>query len=191
MIYRAHFRLLFILLSVSLIPLTGCESASSWYRHKRANPQEISRHLPQPEAKQIDRAVIEKEKHTLTVYAGNRVLASYRVALGREPTGAKNCEGDYKTPEGNYKIVAQNPNSRFYRSLLLNYPNANDIAVARQRNCKPGGSVAIHGLENGFEWVGRTHSSVDWTNGCVAVTNQEMDRLWKLLPVGTSVEIRP
>lgn len=190
MIYRSHSRLLLILLSVSLLPLVGCES-SSWYRHKRANPQEISRRLPQPAVKQIDRAVIEKEKHMLTIYAGNQVIASYRIALGREPTGAKNCEGDYRTPEGRYKIVAQNPNSRFYRSLLLDYPNANDIAVARQRNCKPGGNVAIHGLQNGFEWVGRTHRDVDWTNGCVAVTNQEMDRLWKLMPVGTSVEIRP
>lgn len=184
-------RPLLALLSITLIPLTGCESVSTWYRHKRAAPQTMVRQLPQPPVKQIDRAVIEKEKHTLTVYNGNQVLASYRIALGREPVGAKNCEGDYKTPEGNYRIVGQNPNSRFYRSLLLNYPNANDIAVARERNCKPGGSVAIHGLQNGFEWVGRTHSSVDWTNGCVAVTNQEMDNLWKLMPVGTPVEIRP
>ena len=191
MTYRLHSRLLLISLSISLVPLTGCESVSTWYRHKKAVPQKIVRQLPQPAAKQIDRVVIEKSKHILTVYSGNHVVASYRIALGREPVGAKNCEGDYKTPEGRYKIVGQNPNSRFYRSLLLDYPNANDIAVAREKNCKPGGSVAIHGLENGFEWVGRTHSSVDWTNGCVAVTNQEMDRLWKLLPIGTSVEIHP
>ncbi len=191
MIERSYSRSLLLLLSVSLLPLTGCESVSGWYRHKKATPQKIVRQLPQPPIKQIDHAVIEKGKHTLTVYSGGQIVASYRIALGREPVGAKNCEGDYKTPEGRYKIVAQNPNSRFYRSLLINYPNANDIAVAKQRNCSPGGNVAIHGLENGFEWVGRTHSSVDWTNGCVAVTNQEMDRLWKLMPVGTSVEIRP
>lgn len=193
MIYHVRFRLLRILLSASLVPLalTGCESASTWYRHKKAAPQKIVRQLPPPAIRKIDRAVVEKGKHTLTVYSGNQVVASYRIALGREPVGAKNCEGDYKTPEGRYKIVGQNPNSRFYRSLLLDYPNANDIAVAKKLNCKPGGHVAIHGLENGFEWVGRTHSSVDWTNGCVAVTNQEMDHLWKLLPIGTPVEIHP
>ena len=191
MISLRNYRSLLLLLSVSLIPITGCESVSGWYRHKKASPQKIVRQLPQAPSKNIDRAVIEKGKRTLTVYAGNQVVASYRIALGREPAGAKNCEGDYKTPEGRYKIVAQNPNSRFYRSLMLDYPNANDIAVAKQRNCKPGGLIAIHGLENGFEWVGRTHSSVDWTNGCVAVTNQEMDRLWKIMPIGTPVEIHP
>ncbi len=184
-------RPLLVLLSMALIPLSGCENTSSWFRHKKASPQKIVRKLPQPATKKVDRVVIEKGKRTMTVYQDNHVVASYRIALGREPVGPKNCEGDYKTPEGQYKVVGQNTQSRFYRSLMLNYPNANDIAVAKQRNCRPGGSIAIHGLENGFEWVGRTHSSVDWTNGCVAVTNQEMDRLWKLMPIGTPIEIRP
>lgn len=181
-------RLLLLLLSFSLFALAGCES-TSFFRHKRANSSpQLSTQLPPTKA---DHLVIEKSKRTLTAYAGNYVLASYRVALGRDPVGAKNCEGDYKTPEGHYKIIGQNPNSAYYRALRLDYPNAEDIANAKSHRCRPGGNIVIHGLQNGYEWVGRTHSSVDWTSGCIAVTNQEMDRLWKIVPVGTPVEIRP
>lgn len=180
--------LLSLLLSTSLLALPGCESVSSTSRHHKAAPRKIVK-LPAPS--RADRVVIEKAKHTLTAYSGTQVIALYRVALGLEPVGPKSCKGDLRTPEGHYKVVAQNSNSGFHRSLRLDYPNAEDIANARRIGCDPGGNVAIHGLQNGYDWVGRAHCDVDWTNGCVAVTNQEIDRLWQIVAVGTPVEILP
>ncbi len=138
-----------------------------------------------------DRVLIEKSKRLLTLYDHNHAFATYKIALGRNPVGAKTCSGDYRTPEGRYTVTGQNPASRFHRSLRLSYPNAADLARARKQGCNPGGNVAIHGLENGYGWVGRTHRDADWTNGCIAVTNEEMDRLWQLVPKGTPVEIHP
>jgi murein L,D-transpeptidase YafK len=167
--------------------LSGCESVSSTSRHQKPTTHKVVK-LPTPS--RADRVVIEKSKHTLTAYAGKQVLASYKVALGRDPVTPKTCQGDYRTPEGHYKIVAQNPISGYHRSLRLDYPNADDIATAKKLGCNPGGNITIHGLQNGYDWVGRTHCSVDWTSGCIAVTNQEMDYLWQILPIGTPVEIR-
>ena len=172
----------------SLITLSGCESVSSVSRHPKTTPKKTVKLVTQSK---VDRVVIEKNKHILTAYSGKQVTAMYRVALGLEPVGPKSCKGDLRTPEGHYKIAAQNPNSGFHRSLRLDYPNAEDVAKAKKIGCDPGSNVAIHGLQNGYEWVGRTHCDVDWTNGCVAVTNQEMDRLWQIVPVGTPVEILP
>jgi murein L,D-transpeptidase YafK len=171
----------------TLAVLPGCESTSSTPRHPKTEPRKI----PKPvTAQKADRIVVEKGKRMLTAYAGKHVLASYKVALGRDPVGPKTCKGDYRTPEGHYKVIGKNPLSNYYRSLQLDYPNADDIANARKKGCHPGSNIVIHGLENGYDWVGRTHCSVDWTSGCVAVTNQEMDRLWQIIPVGTPVEIR-
>jgi murein L,D-transpeptidase YafK len=171
-----------------LLLLSGCESVSSTSRHPKTEPKKIVKAVALPS--RADRVVIEKSKRTLTAYSGKHVVASFRVALGRDPVGPKRCKGDYRTPEGHYKVIGRNPLSNYYRSLMLDYPNATDIANARKQGCHPGSNIVIHGLENGYDWVGRTHCSVDWTSGCVAVTNQEMDRLWQLIPIGTPVEIR-
>ena len=187
MTLRTHF-MLPLLMVASLIMLSGCESVSSTSRHPKTTPRKTVK-LVTPN-KHADRVVIEKSKRTLTAYSGKNVIASYRVALGRDPVGPKTCKGDYRTPEGHYKVIGRNPLSNYYRSLMLDYPNAEDIANARKKGCNPGGNIVIHGLENGYDWVGRTHCSVDWTSGCVAITNQEMDRLWQIIPVGTPVEIR-
>ncbi|MCC7517137.1 MAG: L,D-transpeptidase family protein [Pseudomonadales bacterium] len=189
MIPSYTFRLLILPLCIALATsLTGCESVSSTHR-KGFSRKNIVTPVAQPT--RADRIVVDKARRTLTAYAGQQVMASYQIALGRNPVGAKNCRGDFKTPEGRYKIVGRNPNSNYYRSLQLNYPNAEDVAHAQKLGCDPGSNIVIHGLENGYDWVGRTHRSVDWTSGCVAVTNQEMDRLWQITPVGTPVEIRP
>jgi len=183
-----QFLLFPMLAALCVLIVSGCESVSSSTKRHKPEPIKI---VKQPTPKHADRAVVEKSKRTLTAYAGKHTLASFKVALGREPVGPKTCKGDMRTPEGHYKIISQNPVSRFYKSLRLNYPNADDIAIAKKKGCDPGGDIVIHGLENGYDWVGRTHCSVDWTSGCVAVTNQEMDYLWKILPIGTPVEIRP
>lgn len=183
---KSFFRL--FLLSALALVIAACESISV-----SRGPSQVEKPVPTPKPlpAKASHVVIEKGKRRLTAYAGKKELLSYKVALGQNPVGAKSCEGDYKTPEGHYRITNQKSDSHFYRSLRISYPEPSDVARARKLGCKPGGNIAIHGLENGYDWVGHTHSSVDWTKGCIAVTNQEMDRLWKLLPVGTPVEIRP
>lgn len=140
---------------------------------------------------QTDKVVVEKSRRKMTVWRQGQVVATFPVALGRAPVGAKTCEGDMRTPEGKYRVTEHKPDSAFYRALRLSYPEEPDIARAREQGCSPGGNILIHGLENGFGYVGDAHRSVDWTRGCIAITNQEMDRLWTLVPDGTEVEIVP
>jgi|HubBroStandDraft_6_1064221.scaffolds.fasta_scaffold00881_3 murein L,D-transpeptidase YafK len=144
-----------------------------------------------PSGEEADRIVIEKRARTMTLLSDGKALKTYKVALGGQPVGAKEQEGDHKTPEGIYKISAKVPNSMFHRGLLISYPNAADIQRAEKRGVKPGGAVEIHGLGAKYGWVGAAHRATDWTDGCVAVTNQEIDEIWPLVDVGTVVEIRP
>ena len=138
-----------------------------------------------------DRVLVVKAEHKLTLYAGKEVLKMYVVALGRGPAGNKTQQGGHKTPEGNYILDRHNPNSRFYRSIHVSYPTAEQIAAARQRGVSPGGDIFIHGLPNGLGWLGRLHRRIDWTDGCIAVTDEEMDEIWRAVPDGTPIEIRP
>ncbi len=142
-------------------------------------------------ARYADRVVVEKAKRRLILMCGVEVLKEYRIALGTQPTGAKQCEGDNRTPEGKYVIDGRNTNSHFHRALHISYPNEADRQEARKRGCKPGGDIMIHGLPKGYRWIGQAHSRVDWTQGCIAVSNDEIDEIWKLVRNGTSVEIKP
>jgi murein L,D-transpeptidase YafK len=119
------------------------------------------------------------------------ILKTYKVALGGEPIGPKVQQGDHRTPEGTYILDRRNPNSKFYRSIHLSYPDASDRARASKRGASPGGDIFIHGLPNGFGFVGEAHRLKDWTDGCIAVTNSEMDELWRAVPDGTPIEIGP
>lgn len=138
-----------------------------------------------------DRVVIEKGRRTLTLYAAGRALAAFRVALGREPVGRKLCRGDNRTPEGLYHVAGRKLDSDFHRALQISYPSEDDLARARLFGCDPGGQIMIHGLKPERSWVGPRHSIVDWTQGCVAVTNEEIERIWMMVPDGAQVEIRP
>jgi murein L,D-transpeptidase YafK len=120
-----------------------------------------------------------------------QILKSYKVALGHEPVGPKVRAGDHRTPEGNYVIDWRNPQSKFHLSLHVSYPSATDTQRARQSGNVPGGEIMIHGLQNGLGWIGRFHRLVDWTDGCIAVTNSEVDQIWQAVPDGTPIEIRP
>lgn len=142
-------------------------------------------------AKHADKIVIEKAKRTLTLRNGNEILKTYKVALGGQPVGPKVRQGDHKTPEGLYVVNRKNPNSTFYRALHLSYPNATDRERARKLGVSPGGDVEIHGLGAKFGFVGSAHRLHDWTDGCIAVTNEEIDEIWPLVDVGIAVEIRP
>lgn len=124
-----------------------------------------------------DRIVIIKSAHTLVLMSRNQILHTYKIALGRSPIGPKVRKGDHKTPEGEYQVDAKKEHSRFYRALHLSYPNAADKKRAQLANYDPGGDVEIHGIEDGLGWIGRLHRSIDWTDGCIAVSDPEMDEI--------------
>src|SRR6202521_2490863 len=138
-----------------------------------------------------DQVLVVKSQRTLSLISQGKVLHTYKVALGGSPVGAKEQQGDHKTPQGHYILDHRNAKSRFYKSIHVSYPNEQDKQKASQRGVAAGGEIMIHGLPNGFGWLGATHRALDWTDGCVAVTNAEMDEIWELVPDGTPLEIRP
>jgi murein L,D-transpeptidase YafK len=138
-----------------------------------------------------DQVVVVKSERTLTLLSKGKVLRSYKVALGGTPVGAKEQQGDHKTPEGHYVLDRRNSKSSFYKSIHVSYPNPEDRQRAAKRGRLPGGDIMIHGLPNGFGALGAAHRAMDWTDGCVAVTDSEMDEIWDLVPDGTPIEIRP
>jgi murein L,D-transpeptidase YafK len=145
----------------------------------------------QAEDLRVDRVVIEKAERRLTLLSNGKPVRSYRVALGASPKGPKRFEGDQRTPEGVYTVDFRNANSGFYRALRISYPNEADRVRALEVGMNPGGQIMIHGLKNGQGWLGERHLADDWTNGCVAVTNAEIDEIWSLVNLGTPVEIKP
>jgi len=138
-----------------------------------------------------DKIIVYKSKHELQLLHQGKVIKSYAVALGKQPQGPKTQQGDNKTPEGLYTIDARNSQSRFYKALHISYPNQKDRGQARRVNVNPGGDILIHGLPNALGFLGRLHLFLDWTKGCIAVTNQEIDEIWQLVDNGTPIEIRP
>lgn len=146
---------------------------------------------PLPLNAKADAVLVLKSERTLLLLRGQQVLKRYEIALGQQPIGHKTQEGDERTPEGKYKLDFRNARSIAHRALHISYPNGADIAQAQARGVAPGGAVMIHGLPNRFGWLGRLHRLFDWTDGCIGVTNAEMDEIWQAVPVGTPIEIRP
>jgi murein L,D-transpeptidase YafK len=138
-----------------------------------------------------DSILILKKDHVMELLARGKVIRSYKVALGRGGLAPKEREGDGRTPEGHYIIDARNEFSHYHKALHVSYPNAEDRKRAAKLGVSPGGSILIHGLPNGKGYVGVAHRLYDWTLGCIAVTDEEIDEVWNLVPVGTPVEIRP
>ncbi len=138
-----------------------------------------------------DLIVVIKSKRVMFLMKEGKILKAYRVALGKNPIGAKSVQGDGKTPEGRYYIVGRNPNSGFYKSLKISYPSEKDIEKANRLGVNPGGGIMIHGLSKNIEYLGKYHILDDWTEGCIAVTNEEMDEIWMLVAEGTPIEILP
>ncbi len=138
-----------------------------------------------------DKVLIEKQARRLTLLSKGEVIKTYNIALGGNPVGPKERQGDNKTPEGIYVIDLRNGNSGYHLSLHISYPNEQDRMRARELGVSPGGDVVIHGIKNGFSPLGASHAESDWTQGCIAVTNQEMEEIYKLVPNGTLVEITP
>ena len=135
--------------------------------------------------------VVEKRAHRMTVYHGDRVLRRFQVALGRGGLAPKMRQGDRRVPEGSYFISGSNPRSSYHLSLRISYPTAEQVAAAAARGDKAGGDIMIHGLPNGRGAIGANHLKRDWTDGCIAVTNAEIEWLWAAVPDGTPIHIRP
>ncbi|UFS71436.1 L,D-transpeptidase family protein [Geomonas sp. RF6] len=138
-----------------------------------------------------DKIVVEKSARRMTLFSNGAVLKSYKIALGGNPVGAKEMQGDNKTPEGTYTIDSRKKSSQYHLSLHISYPNEEDKKRAKQLGVSPGGDIMIHGIKSGFSWVGNLHTEIDWTKGCIAVTDEEIEEIDRLVPNGTVVEIRP
>ncbi len=138
-----------------------------------------------------DKIVVIKGKRVMLLMNNGEILKVYRVSLGKQPIGHKSRQGDQKTPEGTYVIDSRITDSKFYLALHISYPNNSDIKNAQGLGVDPGGNIMIHGLPNGLgKKVGKLHRLTDWTDGCIAVTNSEMEEIWQMVPDGTTIEIK-
>jgi murein L,D-transpeptidase YafK len=178
-------KLRYTIIAILSLGLAGVSTPKIWPLNQKAPTNSV-------ESNQIaDRIVVMKSARTMTLESNGHALKTYKVALGGEPIGAKERQGDHKTPEGEYVVDAKNAQSQFYLALHISYPNAVDRARARKLGASPGGDVEIHGLGKKFGWIGARHRLSDWTDGCVAVTNEEIEEIFKMVPVGTRVELKP
>lgn len=171
-------RSLTFLLLAGLLLFAACASYA-WFPPRRAP------------AGPVDRLVVLKSEHKLILIRQGEELRSYPVSISRNPIGAKTRARDHKTPEGKYIVDGKNAKSGFHLALHVCYPNAQDSQRAASGGFSVGGDIMIHGIKNRLGWLGRFHQLIDWTDGCIAVTNAEMDQLWDLVPIGTPIEIRP
>lgn len=152
-------------------------------------PLEQSGTSGKAEEPRADFLLVDKSDRTLALFGGGVLLKTYYgLQFGGAPVGHKHFQGDERTPEGRYTIDARNPNSAYYLSLRISYPNAQDRAFAAARGRSPGGDIFLHGQPNGL-FSGRVPG--DWTDGCIAFSNREMEELWDAVADGTVIEIRP
>jgi murein L,D-transpeptidase YafK len=134
--------------------------------------------------------VLKTDHKLLLLDAANNVIHTYAIAEGRGGVQAKERRGDHRAPEGFYIVYRRKRDSRFHRALHVSYPNDNDRERARKLGVDPGGDIMIHGIQNGLGWIGPLHRAVDWTDGCIAVTDPEIEEIWATVPDGTPIEIR-
>lgn len=138
-----------------------------------------------------DRVVVHKSARKLQLMRNGVPLRTFKVALGLRPEGHKQFEGDFRTPEGSYRLTRRNPNSEYFLSIQVDYPNDRDLARARRQGLRPGGAIMIHGQPNTPKKSRDYYSNVDWTEGCIAVSNSDMVEIWLMTPADTPIEILP
>jgi murein L,D-transpeptidase YafK len=153
----------------------------------------INRKIPQsaPPQERATLVLVEKQARRLSLMRHGETLKAFDMALGGNPIGHKQQEGDRRTPEGRYVIDFKNARSRFHLALRISYPDDRDRERARARSANPGSDIMIHGLPNGLGWLSQIHLLRDWTDGCMAVTNSQIDEIWAMVDVGTPVQINP
>ena len=167
-------RTTFLTIIGAILLITQTESASSSIR------------IPD---NSINTIIVYKADRKLELRSDDNVIKTYRIALGKNPIGHKKRQGDNKTPEGTYKISGKNPNSKFHKSLRISYPNEQDILCAKNNCVNPGSDIMIHGLDKKSSWIGKAHVARDWTQGCIAVSNDEMDEIYRTIKVGATIQI--
>jgi murein L,D-transpeptidase YafK len=138
-----------------------------------------------------DRIVVHKSSRKMEIYRDGQVIASYRVSLGLVPEGHKQREGDFRTPEGSYRLTRRNAQSDFFLAVQVSYPESTDVALARKNGWSPGGLIMVHGLPNVPKYSRDRYLNTDWTDGCIALSNEDMLDFWLLTGQGTPIEIRP
>ena len=134
--------------------------------------------------------VVKSERRLYLIHKGES-FASYKVTFGGDPNGHKQAQGDQKTPEGEYVLDYKNENSNYYKSIHISYPNKKDRENAKRLGVSPGGDIMIHGQLNGWEWAAPIVQLFSWTDGCIALSNKDMDQVWLAIDPGTPIEIRP
>jgi len=144
-----------------------------------------------PEYEKADFLLVEKSERKLHLYKDGEIMRSFDIALGLIPEGPKQREGDFKTPEGRYQLAARNPNSDYFLSIQISYPDARDVERARADNVSPGGQIMIHGRPNAPKYTESRYKTWDWTDGCIAVSNSDMVDIWLMTDSATPIEIRP
>jgi murein L,D-transpeptidase YafK len=170
--------LIFIILAVPFAPAAGADSLAGL-----AGPAGML----QP----VDRVIVQKSNRRMELFRDGAVIASYKVSLGLAPVGQKQREGDFRTPEGRYRLTRRNAQSDFFLAVQVSYPEATDIALARKNGWAPGGAIMVHGLPNLLKYSRERYLSTDWTDGCIALSNEDMLDFWLLTGEGTPIEIRP
>lgn len=185
-----HPRLLLIAVGLGLVVIGGSLVISDTIRAfvSRHSFDEINSR-PIAANTVIDKVFVDKSKRTLQLMSGNNVIRTYRIALGASPVGHKQQEGDQRTPVGTYILDYKNENSIAHRSIHISYPNAADKAHAEQLGISPGGDIMIHGQMNGFGHLAVINQQRNWTDGCIAVTNKEMDEIMHNVALGVPIEI--
>ena len=142
-------------------------------------------------ADKADLVVVQKKDRIMLLMKNGKEFIRYNVVLGGNPVGHKQQEGDQRTPEGNYVLDYKKSDSSFYKAIHVSYPNVDDLYWAKQSGVNPGGFIMIHGQKNGFGWLSGLAQQFDWTDGCIAVKNYEMDEIWDAVDVGTPIQINP
>ncbi|TGN39390.1 hypothetical protein E5Q11_12205 [Marinobacter confluentis] len=173
---------------VTFVLLLICSGSRSAVATELAMLQSLT---PEETTAEVSEVVVRKNERRMFLMAGDEVLRSYRIGLGDNPSGHKLYEGDERTPEGEYTLDWRNANSDFYKSIHISYPNEKDRELASAWGLNPGGSIMIHGLPNDAEGMEFAYLGLDWTDGCIAVSNQEMDEIWALVSDGTPIRILP
>jgi murein L,D-transpeptidase YafK len=138
-----------------------------------------------------DKVLVDKSEKRLYLIKDGERFMSLPVTFGGEPKGHKVQQGDQRTPEGHYTLEWKNSNSKFYKSIRVSYPNAEDRAKAERLGVDPGGDIMVHGQANGWQWASPLLQFFSWTDGCVALSNKNMDKVWESVEPGTPIEIRP
>lgn len=182
---RLALLLLLLLASCAAPPAQEAQAPSS----QPPLAREAARIVPERRFTTVDYLIVDKSERLMVAYAGGQPVKAWRdLQFGDQPAGHKQFEGDERTPEGKYVIEGRNPGSAYHLSLKVSYPNAADRAFARAQGRSPGGDIFLHGQPNSLP-MGRMPG--DWTDGCIALSNEEIAELWRIVPDGTVIEIRP